>query len=442
VQERATCVRSTPAGEIQRCADPRLTAVLQSAEHRGDCSAERAEVKVLYLCHRLPFPSTRGGKIRPFNTIRHLSRAHDVTVASLAHTADEAREGAGLADHCRAVIVERTSRMTRAARAIACLPTALPSTMGYFHSPRLARRIRDAHATGEFDLIIAHSSSMAPYVRGMHPPKLLDFCDMDSQKWLAYARFKPFPASWVYRIEGHKLQRAEKRLATAFDVCTCATPGELETLASFATTGHLDWFPNGVDSEYFQPAGAPYDPDTICFAGRMDYYPNQQSMLAFCRDTLPLVRAVHPATRLKIVGADPPGNIRALAAIPGVIVTGTVPDIRPHLGSAALSVAPLRIARGTQNKILESMAMAVPVVSTELAARGVDAVPGEHLLTADRPRDCADAILRLLRDRACRDSLARAARARVQSHHDWGTSMRKLDAIIAECLAVARRPPA
>jgi len=400
-------------------------------------------VKILYVCHRLPFPPARGGKIRPFNTIRHLSRAHDVTVASLAHTAGEAAAGAGLADHCSALIVERTSLMTRAVRAVARLPTALPSTMGYFYSPRLARRIRAAHAAAAFDLIMVHSSSMAPYVlHGMRTTKILDFGDMDSQKWLAYAQFKAFPASWAYYLEGRKLQRAEAHLAAAFDFCTCTTRGELQTLASFAATERLDWFPNGVDTEYFQPTGIPYDADTICFTGRMDYYPNQHGMLEFCRQTLPLVRAGCPAIRLKIVGADPTRSIRDLGTIPGVTVTGTVPDIRPHLGSAALSVAPLRIARGTQNKILESMAMAVPVVSTELAARGVDAVPGEHLLTADGPRDYADAILRLLRDRACRDRLARAARARVQSHHDWGASMRKLDGIIAECLAAARRPPA
>jgi sugar transferase (PEP-CTERM/EpsH1 system associated) len=307
----------------------------------------------------------------------------------------------------------------------------------------LARRVRAALAAGGFDLIMVHGSSMAPYVlHATRIPRVLDFGDMDSQKWLAYARFKAFPASWAYCIEGRKLQRAETRLAAAFDVCTCTTRGELETLASFAAARHLDWFPNGVDSEYFQPAGVPYDPDTICFTGRMDYYPNQQAMLEFCRDTLPLIRAVRPTGRLKIVGAEPPRRIRALAGIPGVTVTGTVADVRPHLGMAAVSVAPLRIARGTQNKILESMAMTVPVVATELAARGVDAVPGEHLLTADRPRDCADAILRLLRDRAYRDSLGRAARARVQSHHDWRASMRTLDRIIAECLATAHRPPA
>jgi sugar transferase (PEP-CTERM/EpsH1 system associated) len=400
-------------------------------------------VKILYVCHRLPFPPTRGGKIRPFNTIRHLSRTHDVTVASLAHSVAETIAGHGLAEHCGARIVERTYPVTRGLRAVARLPTAVPSTMGYFHAPRLARRIRNACATGGFDLIMVHSSSMAPYVLpATGTPKILDFGDMDSQKWLAYARFKPFPVSWGYYIEGRKLQRAETRLAAAFDVSTCTTRAELETLASFGTARHLDWFPNGVDTEYFRSNGAAFDPDTICFTGLMNYFPNEQSVLEFCRDTLPLVRAEHPAVRLKIVGADPAPRIRALARIPGVTVTGTVPDIRPHLGSAALSVAPLRIARGTQNKMLESMAMGVPVVATSLAARGVDAVPGEHLLTADRPRECADAILRLLRDRAYRDSLARAARARVESHHDWAASMRKLDAIIAACVAAPHRPPA
>jgi len=338
------------------------------------------------------------------------------------------------------VIVERTDALTRVARAAACLPTTSPSSMGYFHSPRLARRIRDATDRGGFDLILVHSSSMAPYVlHATRTPKIIDFCDVDSQKWLAYTRFKPFPAAWVYSLEGHKLQRAEARLAAAFDCSTCATRAEMETLADIAAPKHLDWFPNGVDADYFRPGGTAYDPDTICFVGRMDYYPNEHAMLEFCRETLPLVRAARPRTQVKIIGADPSRAIRRLATIPGVTVTGTVADVRPHLAGAALSVAPLRIARGTQNKILESMAMAVPVVCSELAARGVDAVPGEHLLTADRPRDVADAILRLLGERIDRDRFAQAGRARVLSHHTWAASMHKLDGIIDRCLALARR---
>jgi sugar transferase (PEP-CTERM/EpsH1 system associated) len=312
--------------------------------------------------------------------------------------------------------------------------------MGYFHSPRLARRIREATATVGYDLVLAHSSSMAPYVlHAARTPKIIDFGDIDSRKWLAYARFKPVPVSWGYGIEGHKLQRAEARLAAAFDFCTCTTRAELETLADLAAVTHLDWFPNGVDADYFRPGGGAYDPDTICFVGRMDYYPNQQAMTAFCRETLPLIRAARPATQLMIIGAEPPRAIRRLAAIPGVIVTGTVPDVRPYLERAALSLAPLRIARGTQNKILESMAMGVPVVCSERAARGVDAVSGDHLLTADGPRDYAEAVLRLLGDAAARARLAQAGRARVLSHHAWAASMRTLDGIIDRCLALTRR---
>jgi len=393
-------------------------------------------VKVLYVCHRLPFPPRRGGKILPFNTIRHLARSHEVTVASLAHSAEEAREGAGLADYCHRVICERTYPATRWARAIARLPSLAPSTMGYFHSPRLARRVRNALANEGYDLVLVHSSSMAPYVASHTGcAKILDFGDVDSQKWLAYTKFKPFPTKWGYHIEARKLQRTEALLAMQFDTCTCTTRDELQSLASFASAKHLDWFPNGVDSDYFQPTATPYDPDAICFVGRMDYYPNQQAVLDLCRKILPLVRAARPQARLTIVGAAPPRKIRDLAKLPGVTVTGTVADVRPHLGAAALSVAPLRIARGTQNKILESMAMAVPVVTSALAARGVDAVPGEHLLVAERPRDYADLILHLLADGAARDRLARAARARVLSHHTWSASMRKLDGIIEECLA-------
>ena len=147
-------------------------------------------MKILYVCHRLPYPPTRGGKIRPFNTIHHLARTHEVTVASLAHSAAEAVQGADLANHCSAMIVERTDALTRVARAAAYLPTTSPSSMGYFHSPRLARRIRDATDRGGFDLVLVHSSSMAPYVlHATRTPKIIDFCDVDSQKWLAYTRF-------------------------------------------------------------------------------------------------------------------------------------------------------------------------------------------------------------------------------------------------------------
>jgi hypothetical protein len=173
----------------------------------------------------------------------------------------------------------------------------------------------------------------------------------------------------------------------------------------------------------------------------MDYYPNQECMLDFCARTLPLVRARRPDLKLLIVGADPSPAVRKLGELPGVTVTGSVPDVRPHLRRSALMVAPLNIARGTQNKILEAMAAGVPVVTNGVAAGGVDALEWEHFLVARSPGDCAQAVLHVLEDPAERRRLAAAGRARMLSHHAWPSSMRRLDTFIERCLAMRAHKP-
>ena len=394
-------------------------------------------MKILYLCHRFPFPPKRGGKIRPFHMIKHLAdTGHEVTVVSLARSAQEAEEGRGIAPFCSAFELAEVHDAVQLGRMIARLPTLTPSSMGFFYSPRLARRVRELLAREQFDLILAHCSSVAPYVASVTGiPKILDFGDMDSQKWLEYARYKPFPLSTGFWLEGTKLERAEKQLARKFDFCTTITRGEWETLEQFGLGVPTDWFPNGVDSEYFSPAESAYEPDTICFVGRMDYYPNQECMTDFCARVLPELRLRRPALKLYIVGADPTPAVRRLGDLPGVSVTGSVHDVRPYLHRSALMVAPLNIARGTQNKVLEAMAAGVPSVVSRAAARGVDALDGEHFLVADTPAQYIEAILRILEDNKERNRLALAGRARMLSHHAWASSMRRLDSIIERCLA-------
>jgi len=393
-------------------------------------------MKILYLCHRFPFPPKRGGKIRPFNMIRHFSSAgHEVTVASLARSPDEAREGAGIASYCTRYEMAEVRTPVQVVRMLLRVPTPTPSSMGFFFSPALAQRVREQLARERFDLIFVHCSSVAQYVASVRGiPKILDFGDMDSQKWLEYARYKPFPLSAGYWLEGRKLAREERRLAGRFDLCTATTRAEWETLEGYRTGAATDWFPNGVDNAYFAPTADPYDADTICFVGRMDYYPNQECMLDFCARTLPLVRVRRPNVKLLIVGADPSPAVKKLGEMPGVSVTGPVPDVRPYLLRSALMVAPLNIARGTQNKILESMASGVPVVAGRAAAGGVDAVPGEHFVVASTPEEHAQAILRILGDPAERRRLAAAGRERMLSHHAWDRSMQRLDRIIDRCL--------
>ena len=397
-------------------------------------------MKILYLCHRFPFPPNRGGKIRPFNMIKHLFAAgHEVTVASLARSTDEAREGAGIAPYCTRYEMAEVRAPVQVVRMLLRVPTPTPSSMGYFYSPALAQRVRQLIARERFDLIFVHCSSVAQYVaRVRETPKILDFGDMDSKKWLEYARYKPFPLSLGYWLEGRKLAREEQRLAGRFDLCTATTRAEWETLEGYRTGTATDWFPNGVDNAYFTPTAVPYDADTMCFVGRMDYYPNQECMFDFCTRTLPLVRVRRPNVKLLIVGADPPPSVRKLADLPGVTVTGPVSDVRPFLLRSALMVAPLNIARGTQNKILEAMASGVPVVAGHAAAEGVDAVPGDHFAVASSPDEHAQMILRILGDPAERRRLALAGRERMLSHHAWERSMLRLDRIIDRCLATWR----
>jgi sugar transferase (PEP-CTERM/EpsH1 system associated) len=392
-------------------------------------------MNILYLCHRFPFPPKRGGKIRPFNMIRHLSaQGHRVTVCSLARSQAEADEGQGIAPHCAAFEMGHVREPAQFARMVLRLPLPTPSSMGYFYSGELAAHVRRLLATQSWDLIFVHCSSVAPYVQHVRGvPKILDFGDMDSQKWLEYAHYKPFPLSLGYSLEGTKMLWAEKRLARRFDLCTATTRAEWETLQGYGTGAATDWFPNGVDADYFSPTDEPYDAGTISFIGRMDYYPNQECMARFCKEAWPLLKARRPQMKLLIVGADPSPEMRALGQLPGVTVTGSVPDVRPYIRSSALMVAPLAIARGTQNKILEAMAMGVPVVTSRVAAGGVDAEADAHLLVADSASDITQAILRIAENPDERGRLAAAGRQRMLSHHAWPRSMQRLDGIIQRC---------
>jgi sugar transferase (PEP-CTERM/EpsH1 system associated) len=358
-----------------------------------------------------------------------------VTVASLVRSRGEALEGAGIAPFCARYEMAEVRNPIQVVRMLLRVPTPTPSSMGFFYSQALAQRVRERLARERFNLIFVHCSSVAQYVADVSGiPKILDFGDMDSQKWLEYARYKAFPISAGYWLEGRKLAREERRLAGRFDLCTATTRAEWETLEGYRTGVATDWFPNGVDSAYFAPTAEPYDADTLCFVGRMDYYPNQECMFDFCARTLPLVRARRPNVKLLIVGADPSAAVRKLGELPGVTVPGSVPDVRPYLQRSALMVAPLNIARGTQNKILEAMASGVPVVASGVAAGGVDAVAGEHFAVASTPEEYAQAILRTLGDPAERRRLAAAGRERMLSHHAWDRSMQRLDRIIDRCV--------
>lgn len=394
-------------------------------------------VKILFLSHRFPYPPTRGDKIRSFNMVKHLhASGHQVSVASMARSVEEAEDCEGIAEYCEDFILCRVGAFWQGLRMILRLFSRQPSSMGFFYSARLHRAVKKLLKEKDFDLIIVFSSSAAQYVSHVgHIPKLLDFCDMDSQKWLAFSGFKPWPISMGYWLEGMKLLAAEKKLAHEFDLCSCATAFETDTLESYQTGAESGVFANGVDFDFFQPSDQGYKKHNISFIGRMDYYPNEECVLSFCKNILPALRQKYPDVSFTIIGAEPPESVRALDALPGVTVTGTVDDIRPYVQQSHVMVAPLEIARGTQNKILEGMAMGVPVISSANAARGVDAVAGKHIYAACTPDDYIASISRLFEDEDERNRLALAGRERVVSHHNWPHAMQQFDDLIERCIS-------
>jgi hypothetical protein len=386
----------------------------------------------------MPYPPSDGARVRAFHIIRHLARSHEVTVAAPVRSADEQKATEQLKQHCSAVITGPITKLAAAARMVKNLATATPSSMGFFYSPQLAARIKQA---GPFDMVFVYCSSVAPYVEGIEDAvKVIDFVDMDSQKWLVYAKAHRFPLSLGYWLEGTKLQREEARIARAFDLSLCVTPGELATLRSFGVGAPTGWFPNGVDLDYFAPAGESYDPNALCFVGRMDYFPNQQAVTDFCDHVLPKVQNARPEASFTIIGAEPPRAVRELARRPGVTVTGTVADVRAFVRRSAVSVAPLRIARGVQNKILEAMAMGVPVVASPQTAKGIEAVSGRHLMVAADAEAMAAAVIRLLCDGEERARLAQAAREHVVQTYSWEEAMRQMDALLASLVESRRKP--
>lgn len=391
-------------------------------------------MKILFVCHRVPYPPKRGGKIRPFNIIRHLTeKGHQVTVASLARSSNELREASGLKQYCSALLLEVIPDWMAWLKMILWIATPRPSSFAYFHSRKLKSRIAHELNQGNYDLIFVHCSSMAAYVQNeKNVFKSLDYGDMDSQKWREYAAHRTWPFSLGFWLEAVKLERTERLISKKFDFVTCTTKAELDTLRSLGINTHSDWFPNGVDTDYFQPSTGNYDTDLVVFVGRMDYFPNQQAVNYFCYEVLPVLRQHRPSLRFQIVGADPTQQIRDLSKLPGVSVTGSVPDVRAYVTNAALTVAPLTIARGTQNKILESMSMGVPVVCSRAASGGIDAIVGEHVLVADSVMDYVMHITSLLDFPLLRQRLSEAGRARMLARHTWTSSMKHLDVLLAD----------
>ncbi len=392
---------------------------------------------ILFLSHRLPFPPDRGDRIRSYHMIRYLAERHRISLGAVVDRTPSESHLTALRALCASVDIGLISRIGRLLALPCYLPTAVPLTVPMFFSRGLKNALAGRLKQQRFDLIFIYCSAMAPYALS-HPgvPKVIDFIDADSQKWLDYARHTLSPMKAVYWREGVLLRRYEARVARACVHAFAASERETEILARFAPETPFTTIPNGVRMDVVdRPAGT----SGMLFTGVMDYRPNGDAMQHFVRDILPLVRERVPEAALTIVGQRPTRQVRRLAELPGVAVTGQVPEIRPYLESAAVFVAPLRIARGVQNKILEAMGSGLPVVCTSAALAGLAAMPGRDLLVADTPQEFASCTASLLLDPERAARLGCAGADFVRRHHQWDVHLKHLETALIE---VAERPPA
>jgi sugar transferase (PEP-CTERM/EpsH1 system associated) len=389
--------------------------------------------KILFLAHRLPFPPDKGDKIRAFQMIRRLAARHEVWLGAPRDDSSDALRFDPSELGCTEVVSPWLGPGRRAFNMAAGLFAGEPLSVARFRHPELARWIERILSEVRPDLVVLYSSALGESLADRLPdrvPLLVDFVDADAAKWAAYAKAAPWPLSWVFRREERKLIAFESALLARADVALLVSDAEREVMARMQPKWlpKLETMGNGVDLEAF-PAAPPAQGRLIVMCGRMDYRANVEGARWFAGEVFPLIRKRAPTAVFRIVGAAPTATVRALARLPGVEVTGAVTKVWPHLAEARAVVAPLRFARGIQNKVLEGMAAARPVVATCAALEGLEAAPGREVLTADEPAAFAEAVLQVLEGRAPED-LGIRGREFVESRHPWDLQLTKLDSLV------------
>ncbi|MFG6416590.1 TIGR03087 family PEP-CTERM/XrtA system glycosyltransferase [Roseateles sp. DC23W] len=389
-------------------------------------------MKILYLVHRLPYPPNKGDKVRSYHLLKHLAARHEVHLGTFIDDPDDEQHVATVRALCAGLHVARLNPRAAKLASLRGLLTGEALSLPYYRDSGLQAWVEWSAARVGFDAVVVFSGVMAQYVpAGLR--QLVDFVDVDSAKWRDYAPEHAWPMSWLYRRESTKLLAFEQRVAAQADHSFFVTDNEVALFRELSPGRDLRLaaLGNGVDADFFAPDPARASPFAagelpLVFTGAMDYWPNVDAVTWLVRDMLPALRERFPALRFHIVGRSPTPAVQALAS-DSVNVTGTVPDVRPWLQHAAAVVAPLRLARGLQNKVLEAMAMARPVVAAGNCVRAITAGTQPGLQPADEASVYVEQLSALLRNRAAADAAGQQAREFVVGAYSWDAHLAVLD---------------
>ena len=395
---------------------------------------------LLFLAHRIPYPPNKGDKIRSWHILDHLTRHYRVHLGCFIDNAEDEAHTAFLEDRCTSVHFSRLNPSLARLRSAGAFFTDEPLSVAFYADAAMRRWVADTMEKTKPSVAFLYSSQMARFLPGITPfgPRVvMDFVDVDSDKWAQYARRRSGPMAWLFAREARRLADFERQTAHRVQASVFVSPHEADLFRSLvpdvADTVHA--VTNGVDCDRFAPGTGKANPfpsgtRSLVFTGAMDYWPNADAVIWFAENVFPLIRAQVPEAAFYIVGWKPGPDVQALSGTPGITVTGQVPDVRDYLDHAAVVVAPLRVARGIQNKVLEGMAMAKPVVASPAAASGLDDVlPGE-ISVADTPEAMAAAVTAVLTG-VSEAPNGLAARERVIESYSWERNLQVLDRLIS-----------
>ena len=407
---------------------------------------------LLFLSHRIPYPPNKGDKIRSWHLLKHLAKNYKVYLGTFVDDEQDWQYLDHVKDVCEATYFVSLDPKQARIKSLSGLVKGEPLTLPYYENADLASWVEQIIETKEIKTAVAYSSAVAQYLMCDMLPlekKIIDFVDVDSDKWEQYAQNKIWPLNLIYRREAKKLLAYDDLVAKTFDHSLFVSNSEAELFKRLSPSNadKVDSYNNGVDCDYFSPNKdyvTPYLSDSfpIVFTGAMDYWPNIDAVENFAENIFPQVRAKYPNAVFYIVGSNPTAKVRELSKHPNITVTGRVEDVRPYLHHAALAVAPMRVARGIQNKVLEAMAMKKLVVVSPQGLEGIHAVDCEEIQLART----ADAFVNKINEALSQlgqetsetqqvkvaTSLAEAARARILSDFDWEKNLAVVDQSLTE----------
>jgi sugar transferase (PEP-CTERM/EpsH1 system associated) len=399
---------------------------------------------LLFLSQRIPYPPNKGDKIRSYHILQHLLKTHRVHLGCFFDDPEDEKYIEPLRKLCASVNCQFIGRPQKLMRSAKALMAGTSLSEAVFFDRGMSRWVEQAIAEHRIGKMFVFCSSMAPYAICAKGQKVIDIVDVDSEKWQAYAAAGGPLMRAIYAREGRTLFSLERRAAREFDTALFVSKAEADLFVRLApeTSGHVQFMNNGVDAGYFDPQGQFLSPfglnrSAVVFTGMMNYRPNIEAVQWFVQTILPRLRTAHSEVEFWIVGAQPTPAVIELGKETGVRVTGAVDDVRPYLAHARCVVAPLQIARGVQNKVLEALAMAKPVVATSQACEGIDLQNGKNILVADAALEFAEAVLSVLS--GAHNEIGPNGRALVELNYRWTHNLEVLDRLFPQTNAAEKK---